>query len=78
MKPTWDEVDRRIEFWSRPGEGVLIEREPDSTMPIKRRVGPVRLAPGDRGAELARGGLPNDRPVTVESRRPTRPSCDIE
>jgi len=61
IESTWDEVDRRMEVWSRPGEGVLIEREPDSTMPIKRRVGPVRLAPGDRGAELARDGIPNAR-----------------
>jgi DNA-binding transcriptional regulator YdaS (Cro superfamily) len=45
-------------------------------MPMNRRVGPVRLAPEDRGAELARGEVPNARSGAVESRGPGRPSCE--
>lgn len=47
VRPTWDEVDRRIGCWSRPSEGGVIGG-PESTMPMNRRVGPVRLAPEDR------------------------------
>ena len=58
---TWDEVAKRVECRSRPSEGEEVPAYPDSTMPKGRRVGPVKLAPGDRGAELARDGIPNAR-----------------
>lgn len=61
IESTWDEVDQRVESWSRPSKGVEVQMYPDSTMPKGRRVGPVKLAPGDRGAELARDGIPNAR-----------------